>query len=210
MKTQELIDALAADNRRPLPGMQWQILAAATIGTLVSVAMFQAALGVRTDLGAALTTWRFDIKLAVLALGLAIAAVCCTRAARPQPRSLSNWAILFIVVVVATIASELAITPPELWREKMIGTNAMVCLSAIPALAVAPMLALIFAVRAGAPASPAWSGALVGALSAAIAAAMYGLHCFDDSPLFVAVWYSLAAVPVVAIGAFAGSRILRW
>ena len=39
---------------------------------------------------------------------------------------------------------------------------------------------------------------------------LYAFHCFDDSPLFVATWYLLAAIPVVVIGAVAGSRLLRW
>ena len=47
-------------------------------------------------------------------------------------------------------------------------------------------------------------------LAAACGATLYAFHCFDDSPLFVATWYSLAAIPVVAVGALAGYRFLRW
>ncbi|MGA7427255.1 MAG: NrsF family protein, partial [Rhodoplanes sp.] len=32
----------------------------------------------------------------------------------------------------------------------------------------------------------------------------------DDSPLFVATWYSLAITLVVAVGAVLGPRVLRW
>jgi hypothetical protein len=44
----------------------------------------------------------------------------------------------------------------------------------------------------------------------AIGAALYATHCPDDSPLFVAAWYSLAIGFTAAIGALAGSRLLRW
>jgi len=44
----------------------------------------------------------------------------------------------------------------------------------------------------------------------ALAAALYALHCTDDSPLFVATWYSLAIAGVTVLGWAVGSRLLRW
>jgi hypothetical protein len=61
----------------------------------------------------------------------------------------------------------------------------------------------------GAPARPAVAGAIAGLLSAGLAATLYASHCTDDSPLFVATWYSIATALVAAIGALAGSRVLR-
>jgi len=46
--------------------------------------------------------------------------------------------------------------------------------------------------------------------SAGIAATLYASNCFDDSPLFVATWYPLAAALVATVGYFAGNRYLRW
>jgi hypothetical protein len=43
-----------------------------------------------------------------------------------------------------------------------------------------------------------------------LAATLYASHCTDDSPLFVATWYSIATAAVAAIGALAGSRVLRF
>ena len=51
---------------------------------------------------------------------------------------------------------------------------------------------------------------LAGAAAAGIAATLYAANCPDDSPLFVASWYPLATMIVVAVGAFAGERLLRW
>jgi len=44
----------------------------------------------------------------------------------------------------------------------------------------------------------------------AFAAGLYATHCPDDSPLFVATWYVLAILVVMAVGAIAGSQFLRW
>jgi hypothetical protein len=47
-------------------------------------------------------------------------------------------------------------------------------------------------------------------MSAGVGALLYATHCTDDSPLFVALWYGGATAIVVAIGALAGRRLLRW
>jgi hypothetical protein len=80
----------------------------------------------------------------------------------------------------------------------------------VPMLAIAPLLACLYCLRQAAPASPARAGAVAGLLSGAIAAAVYALHCTDDSPLFVALWYTVAVAGVTAIGAWAGDRVARW
>jgi hypothetical protein len=77
-------------------------------------------------------------------------------------------------------------------------------------LAIVPLAAVLAMLRSGAPASPALAGGAAGLLAAAAAAALYAFHCFDDTPLFVVTWSALAALPVVALGAAAGHRLLRW
>jgi hypothetical protein len=47
-------------------------------------------------------------------------------------------------------------------------------------------------------------------LSAGLAATLYAAHCPDDSPLFVATWYSIGTALVTAIGALLGSKVLRF
>ena len=41
-------------------------------------------------------------------------------------------------------------------------------------------------------------------------AALYAIHCTEDSPLFYAVWYGLAILVATAIGAALGRFLLRW
>jgi hypothetical protein len=110
----------------------------------------------------------------------------------------------------AAVVVELTLVPADLWGTKLIGSNAMHCLTIIPLLSIAPLAALLFVMREGAPRNPGIAGALAGAAAAGIAATLYASNCPDDSPLFVASWYPLATLIVAAVGAFAGDRLLRW
>jgi hypothetical protein len=93
---------------------------------------------------------------------------------------------------------------------RLIGSNSKVCLTAIPAMSLPLLAAALVGLRHGAPARPAVAGAIAGLLSAGLAATLYAAHCTDDSPLFVATWYTLATALVTAIGALAGSKMLRF
>jgi hypothetical protein len=57
---------------------------------------------------------------------------------------------------------------------------------------------------------PGIAGAAAGLLAGALSATFYAAHCTDDSPLFVAVWYSLAIAILAARGAIAAPRLARW
>jgi hypothetical protein len=83
-------------------------------------------------------------------------------------------------------------------------------MTAIPLLSLPLLAAALIALRHGAPARPALTGALAGMLSAGLAATLYAAQCTDDSPLFVATWYTIATAMVAAIGALAGSKLLRF
>jgi hypothetical protein len=72
------------------------------------------------------------------------------------------------------------------------------------------LVASLLGLRHGAPTRPAMAGAIAGLLSAGLAATLYASHCPDDSPLFVATWYTIATAVVTAIGALAGSKVLRF
>ena len=80
----------------------------------------------------------------------------------------------------------------------------------IPLLSAAPLIGALIALHRGAPRNPGLAGAGAGLFAGAFAASLYATHCPDDLPLFVAVWYSLAILIVMAVGALAGSRLLRW
>jgi hypothetical protein len=211
MKTESLIAALVADRGPSGRSLASRILIALLAGGLLSLGLFLATLGVRKDFAAALDTWRFDLKVVVVVLALVLAFGLCRVLARPVPPTHPGRRLLpLVVLAMAAVATELFLVPVAWWSVRLVGSNAVICLTMIPLLSLAPLAALLAALRSAAPASPVLAGAAAGLLAAAGGATLYALHCFDDSPLFVVTWYTLAAIPVVAIGALAGHRLLRW
>lgn len=211
MKTDDLIAALAADAARPSIGMGIGIALAAVVGAVAAALAVGMAIGVRPDVAAALSTWRFDAKIAIVALSAITACADCVRQSRPTADGrLPAAAFLAAALLAVAMAVELGSTPRSEWGARAIGTNAFICLVTIPALAIVPSAALLFAMRRGAPRFPARAGAAAGLAAAAIAAFFYALHCTDDSPLFVGAWYPLAMSVVVGATALAGVRLLRW
>ena len=211
MKTDQLVAALVADraaDRRPLAR---SLGLALVVGGVLSLVVFFLELGVRADIGPALATWRFDLKVAMVLLGLVLAFGACLDCARPDRSRHPLRRLLPLLAVLATaVALELALVPAPSWQMRLVGSNSMICLPMVPILSLAPLGAALLILRRGAPASPVLAGAAAGLLAAFSGASLYAFHCFDDSPLFVATWYTLAALPVVAIGALAGHRLLRW
>jgi len=90
------------------------------------------------------------------------------------------------------------------------GMNGMMCLADIIFLSIFPLGAILYALRQGAPMSPAVTGAAAGLLAGALGAALYAMHCMDDSPLFVASWYTLAIGLMALVGLLVGQYVLRW
>jgi|SRR6187551_1177247 len=211
MKTDQLVAALVADraaDRRPLAR---SLGLALVVGGVLSLVVFFLELGVRADIGPALATWRFDLKVAMVLLGLVLAFGACLDCARPdRPRHPLRRLLPLLAVLATAVALELALVPAPSWQMRLVGSNSMICLPMVPILSLAPLGAALLILRRGAPASPVLAGAAAGLLAAFSGASLYAFHCFDDSPLFVATWYTLAALPVVAIGALAGHRLLRW
>jgi hypothetical protein len=211
LKTERLIEMLVADRVARGRPMRSTLAGALALGGVVSLAVFLVAFGVRTDIVEALATWRFDLKVVMVLVGLGLAFDLCIALSRPGVSARAGWRLMPLAALAgAAIAIELATTSGASWGPRLVGSNAMVCLTTIPVLAIAPLALVLAILRTGAPASPALAGAAAGLLAATAGAALYAFHCFDDSPLFVVTWYSLAAIPVVALGAIAGRRVLRW
>jgi hypothetical protein len=212
VKTSQLIDALVADPPPRTASLRARFVAALTAGVVISAALFFMAFGARSNFLASLSSPRFDLKFVdSLALALPSAALSWRLLrpdARPGPLALAFLAPFLLLA--GTVVAELTLVPKEFWAVRLIGSNAEHCLIVIPLLSIAPLAALLFVMREGAPANPRIVGALAGAAAAGIAATLYASNCPDDSPLFVASWYPLATAIVVAVGAVAGDRLLRW
>ncbi len=211
MRTDDLIRTLAADNdwrARPL-GVALAIALAAAAA--VSLTMFAMMLGPRSDIASAMRNPFFDLKFAVT-LSLAIAAAGLALASiRPGAdlRRPALWLAVPTLLLIAGIVADLVSSQSRGWTARLAGTNARTCLTSIPALAAPLLVAAMLALRGGAAMRPALAGAAAGLLAGAVSAAIYAAHCTDDSPLFVATWYTLAIAIVTAAGALVGSRALR-
>jgi hypothetical protein len=90
------------------------------------------------------------------------------------------------------------------------GVNGVMCVASILFLSLLPLTATIYALRQGAPMSPALAGAAAGLLAGALGATVFAMHCTNDSPLFVAIWYALAIGLMSIFGLLVGKRALRW
>ncbi len=211
MKTADLIDVLAQDApvRWRLPG---RLAMAFAMGALIAVALFASGIHLRLDLAAASHTARVEFKFLFALTLLFGSAGAVTRVGRPDATR-GPWTFVLAaapVLLGLAVIAELLGTPAPSWMARLIGQNAVYCLTLIPALALGPLTCLLIALRDSAPAQPGRAGGAAGLAASGIAVVLYASHCPDDSPLFVAVWYSSAIAIVVAAGYFAGERLLKW
>jgi hypothetical protein len=212
MKTDDLIKAIAADAAANMSSVGMRMAAALAIGGSIALALFVLTLGVRPDVLYALRTWRFDIKLAIALLTFVGALWATTRLTRPDADQHLALAALFLPLLALAIATawELMLSPVATWSTRAIGTNSRLCVASIIAMSIAPLAALLIALRAGAPRSPGIAGAAAGLVASGLAATLYATHCPDDSPMFVTLWYVPAVLSITLMGAAIGRRVLRW
>lgn len=212
MRTDDLIKALAADAEVVQPTPARALAIALVVGMSLAGILFAIFLGPRADIATAAGTWRFQFKLVVTTLLLISMIPVLTRLARPDAPLRSALIPLAIapLLLALGVVIELLTTQPHSWLTHTIGHNWRACLTIIPLLALTPLAAVILALRSTAPASPTLSGAMAGVLAGAISATYYATLCTDDSPLFVATWYTIAIVGLAVAGAIAGRIALRW
>jgi hypothetical protein len=211
VKTEELIRVLAADGVRPVVPVTRKLWRALALGVLASIALFLLLLHPRADIPRAIFTVRFDFKL-VFALSVAVAAALFLREnARPFVPERWRWPLIVgPILLVAGVIVELATQPVTAWETRLVGHNAVHCLSLIPVLSLPLAICLFTALRHAAPMKPALAGATAGLVASGVGSMLYALTCPDDSPLFVATWYSIAILLVTSVAAGVGRRLLRW
>lgn len=213
MDTQDLIRAMAADTgRRALPlRTVWRL--ALALAVVLAGAVFAVALGPRPDALASLETARFVFKFVVTLALAASAFTLLRRLLRPGEEARAPLAWLLagpLVLLAAGVGLELLAVPAADWPARLVGINSRVCLTFIPLIGAAPLAVFLVVLRHGAPTRPALAGAVAGLLAGGLAAALYAAHCPDDSPLFVAAWYSLAIAGLAVAGAVLAPRVARW
>jgi hypothetical protein len=211
MKTNELIDLLVKD-LRPLPSFAYVLLVATVCGTSIAAMAFATMIGTRIDIDVALSNEWFIYKLLITLSLVATTAIILDRTGRPDVLVGGRkwWLSLPLVLALAGAIAEMCITTTDAWIARAIGRNGLKCLVLIPFLSVAPLGCLLHGFRLAAPNHPGMAGSAAGLMAGAIAASLYALHCDDDSPLFILIWYTPAIAFVVLIGYLLGTRLLRW
>ena len=211
METDQLIRTLTADNDHRARPVGFVLALSLLAAAPFSVAIFLAGLGVRPDVMTAMHNPFFDLKFAVT-LALAASAIA-VGLHLSRPEASLKWAWLLLIpagLLAAGIGTEMMMPQRLPMMTRLVGDNSRVCMMAIPLISLPLLAAALVGLRHGAPARPAVAGAVAGLVSAGLAATLYASHCTDDSPLFVATWYTIATALVTAIGALAGSRVLRF
>ena len=206
MDTQSLIRALSQDAAAGRARLDRRLALGFALAAVLAAIVWSVLLGPRPDIAEAAATLRFPFKF-VVTLALAGRAV-----ARPGTPVAPAAALLLAapVLLAAGVVAELFAVPEGARMARLIGTNSAVCLTFIPLIGALPLAVLIAALRNGAPTRPTLAGAFCGLAAGGLAATFYAAHCIDDSPLFVAVWYTIAIGMLTLAGALAGRLVLRW
>lgn len=212
MKTDDLIRALAADREPAGPAPGTALSLAGALGVVLSALLFVWLVPLRPNLGEAVMSFPFALKPVEMGILVVVSAIVLLRLAKPGAQL--GWPLVAAAVVpaimVAAVAVELTQVPRSEWLVRLAGVHWYMCVLNMVLLSLPIMAALLFGLRYGAPTRPALAGSGAGLLAGALAASLYIAHCPDDSPLFVAAWFTLAIAISTGIGALAGSRLLRW
>ncbi|MEP9347361.1 NrsF family protein [Xanthobacter sp. KR7-225] len=213
MKTEDLIAALSADAAPRGPSLRTGVFLALAGALVVGAVVLHETLGVRGDAVAALTTSaRFVFKFVVTAALAATALNLALKLSRPGARIAAAAAGLAVpaLLLAAAVGLELLVVPPARWGAHAVGSYWLTCLTFGPVISLGPLALLLLALKRGAPDVPWRAGLVAGLAAGGIGTFFYAAHCPDDSPLFVALWYSLVVAMMGGLGALIGSRVLRW
>lgn len=211
MNTDDLIRGLAQDTVKEralsallVPGM--------AVAVVLCMLVLWVSLGFRADLlqslGAPVSVARFVLTIALGFVGLRLALVL----ARPDGRGRANlrWFVVVGAMALALLAWAYVTTPADGRQMAFVGKTITTCLVMIPLLSIIPVTVILATLRKGATTVPALAGFVAGLGGSGVAAAVYALHCTEDSPLFYVTWYSLAIAGVAIASSLIGSRLLRW
>jgi hypothetical protein len=213
MKTDELIDLLAADaGPARLGHARRRILLALGAGVLIAAALVLCLPQPTMDVGRALRTSAFWMKLAYGGLIGVGGYLLTDKAARPGARGRGGWLLvaLALVAIMGLAALEMAAMPRGLWMQTWIGRSAIICPLAILVVSAPVFVGGLWAVRGLAPTRLALAGAAVGLVAGGLGIMVYALWCRETAPLFVATWYTLGVAICAGLGAAIGPKVLRW
>jgi hypothetical protein len=210
VNTEQLIQELASALPSTGPRRRWSKLAAMTaLASLITLSLILLFFTRSPHLEHGPTATIVFSAAAGLALAV-LAFRAALQLSYPEGAS-SLWGFLVPPAILLTgLGLEMGRTPEASWISRFWGKDSAACFCCVVALSLPILAAALTALRDSAPARPWLSGAMAGLLAGGIAAALYTLHCPEDSLLFVATWHVLAILAVSVGGALAARAFLRW
>ena len=213
MRTDQLIESLVAE-LKPIDRthISRALLSALAIGAIAALSIMFAVFGVVPNL---LGRPQPDVFVSKLLFGVGVAATAAAllpKLARPGAGMRNLPALIFLPfdAIVAAAASALASVPVAAWTDMVFEENAVRCLLAIPLLAIPPFMALVWALRLGAPTDLSFAGAIAGLVAGGLAASACALPCVDHWIPAIAIWYGIPIGVCTTVGAKLGPWLLRW
>jgi len=213
MRTEDLIAALAIDTpATSLRRIERRLMLCMIPAGLVVMAGVVGWLGVRPDLATAVAGPTFWLKAAYTA-SLAVSGFwLLDRLGRPgsSPRGPLALLTAVLVLVAAVAVMEMMTMPSSDRMAALMGGSALACPTNLLILSGLAAPVVFFAARRFAPTRPTLAGAAAGLLTAGLAATLYGLHCDEQTAMFVATWYTLGMALASATGALVGRFAFHW
>jgi hypothetical protein len=212
VKTDALIELLVADLEPSRLRFRARFRLELACGVLLAGLLLLAAIHLRPDLREQIASPRLLLKFAAT-LALTLASLGLVQRLATPGANVRPWLRALLVpplILAIGMLAEGAAIPASIWPARLVGHYAPYCVTLIPLLSAAPLACLLHVLRRGAPSNPGLLGAFAGLLAGGVGATLYALHCTDDSPFFVAAWYSLAIAIVTFAGFAAGRRWLKW
>ncbi len=213
MKTDALIDLLATGaGPTQRHAVTQRFVTATVVGATAALLLLLATFGINPQLSDYASAASFWIKMS-FTLALAVAGLSLSqRLARPGTTVgwlkwfvalpiLAMWILAIVVLLDAQPTARAHLVLGDTWNQ---------CPFNIALLSLPPLLAGIWALRGLAPTRSHLAGAAAGLWAGAIGACVYGLHCSEFAPPFLAIWYLIGVLIPSAIGYLVGPRLLRW
>lgn len=213
MKTEDLIEMLAAGDPRPTSPPPRRAIAIAWLGALgVAALAMWSLLGLNPRLGEDLSAGGFWIKLCFASALVAASLPWVVRLGQPgQPEGVAPRLALACFVGISLLgAMVLLAAEPAARATLLFGQSWRSCPWLIAGLSIPVLIGGFVAMRGLAPTRPARAGAAIGLLSGATGMLAYLWHCPELAIPFIAVWYGLGVLIPTAFGTWLGPRLLRW
>jgi hypothetical protein len=183
------------------------LLLGAALSLASAIMLVFAIVGIPRELATTLHSAAFHHKVSSMLL-VACGGIFLVRyAGRPGARAL---ALLTVLPGLALLTAGAISDASEFPFMGLSVISVPSCIAAIVALSLLPLGITMFVLKRGVTTRPSVAGATAGVLAGALGAAAYALVCKNNGGLFVAVWYSMAILITVGIGAVVGRRALAW